>query len=475
MIHDLASKLIIDDSKFFSSSIAPTMKSNREETIVTIGFILITTVILCKSAEFKTIENEMGDSSLVPYQRNRTPLQQMIQISITNINGNAEEPFLMRVEDSTSELYRNAESIGILDSINRKMVLSKTNSRVIPDDPFMSLIAITPPSRQLVLKVLAAKQIRITIHITNGNVTKSFGMKAKTRSKEVYQKAVDIGIMDNCFQFSLRYQYGGYRVLIDDFHPSMHQQILLDCIDMKHPNELRFFVAPFPEGVLLYALFQDMAPNQDIPSWNYAQFCVRNPWHVLCASLSRRIEYEDGMHPKQVLPAATENIGHYANDIYVVNVPMWSGVLHLQHTPKSVRSMTLKGHSVRVNLQSLHFCMYLKELTLDFDEIIGFDIVALSGSSLEILRFPSHPGLQECRVDGVLELLTAMRGRGDIRLDKIDFGQAEIEQNVIWFNKGAGTYEYIHVVSTGTSKTAKSDGGEFGSNNSFSHCILSSP
>ena len=207
----------------------------------------------------------------------------------------------MRVEDSTSELYRNAESIGILDSINMKMVLSKTNSRVIPDDPFMNLMAITPPSRQLILKVFAAKQIRITIHITNGNVTKSFTMKAKIRTKDVYQKAVVIGIMDNCFQFLLRYQYGGYRILIDDFHPSMHQQILLDCIDMKHPNELRLFVAPLPEGVLLYALFQDMAPNQDIPSWKYAQFCVRNPWHVLCPSLSRRIEYEDDMHPKQVL------------------------------------------------------------------------------------------------------------------------------------------------------------------------------
>ena len=448
------------------------MKHPREDSMSSIAFIWIATAILCKCAGLETITDEIADYPPIPYQRTRTPLQQMIQISITNVNGNTKESFLMSADTSTSDLYRNAECIGILDPINMQMVLSESNGVVIPDDPCMSLLTITPPSRQLILKVLAAKQIRITIHITNGNVTKSFTMKAKTRSKEVYQKAVDIGIMDNYFQFSLRYQYGGYRVLSDDFHPSMHQQILLDCIDMKHPNELRLFVAPLPEGVLLYALFQDMAPNQDIPSWNYAQFCVRNPWHVICDSLSRRIEYEDDMDTVINSKMSSNNdVEDWANDIYVVNVPMWSGVLLLQHTPKSVRSMTLKGYSVRVNFQTLHFSS-LRELTLDFEEIVGFDIVALSGSSLEILRFPSNPGLQEYHVDGVLKLLTTMRGRGDIRLDKIDFGRAGTEQNVIWYNKEAKTYEYIHVVSSGP---PRSDGGEIGSNASFSHCILSSP
>ena len=78
--------------------------------------------------------------------------------------------------------------------------------------------------------------------------------------------------MDNHFQFSLRYRDDSERVLMYDFNPWTPQRRLLDCIDPKHPNGWDLIVLPFPEGVLLYAMFREMAPNQNIPSWNYALF-----------------------------------------------------------------------------------------------------------------------------------------------------------------------------------------------------------
>ena len=377
--------------------------------------------------------------------------QQRIRVRISR--GDKTESVLINPRAKASELYGKAESLGIFNDRNNTVLMEYSGS-IILDDPSTRLVDIlVPPSltnlmmlRPLILRVLAVKQIKITVHITNGDITESFKVNAATRTNEVYQKAEHIGLMENHFQFSLRYRYDPERVLMDDVNPATPQRRLLDCIDPKHPNELDLIVWPFPEGVLLYAMFREMAPNQDIPSWNYAVFCVRNPNHVLCSSLSRRIEYEDDMATVISKTSSNNDVEDWANSIYVVNVPTWSGVLHLENVPRSVRSMTLNGHCVKIDFAALRFTS-LTELTLDFDEIIGFNIMALSGSLLNILRFPSTDGLPSGYIDDVIRTLNTLRAHNEICLERMVFGRKEKGQKVFWYNPEENDYEYIRVDS----------------------------
>ena len=417
--------------------------------------LMVAVVIFRKDAEGGGIG--IADHPLIFYEANQTAYQkQMIRVRI--INGDEMVSFLMDSADTTAELYRSARSFGMLSPLN-DTVLWEYSGRIIPNGPSRQLPPIlTPPSlpslkmpRELILYVFAMDQIEITVHITNGDITKSFVVNAATKTDEIYQKAVDIGIMDNFYQFLLRYQYATDPTFVPVANHSTRAHTLLDSIDLSHPNELSLIVSPIPEGVLLYRMFQDMTPNQNIPSWNYAQFCIRNPWHVLCSSLSRRIQYEDNVHPevdltdiqesKQKVENQTEDS---FNDIDVLNVPTWSGILHLEHIPPSTRSMVLKGASVTLNFQTLRFSS-LKELTLDFDEIIGLDIGALSGSSLEVLRLPSHSGLPEEEVADTLAMLNSMRAQEQTQLGVIDFGGGWRKQRMIWYNPRNGDYDYFYI------------------------------
>ena len=392
--------------------------------------------VICQSAEQQN--NSIFHRLLCSYQTLQGPLKQRVRIRINN--GDKKVSFFVDSRSTAAELYRNAESIGMMNPM-RNAVLCDSNDRIIPDSsirlstilPAPSLVNLVIP-RQLILSVFEADQTEIIVHIINGDITRSFMVNAATQTHEVYQRAVNIGIMDNFYQFLLRFRYEPRRVLVQYTKPSAPSKIVLDYIDPNNPNELSLIVSPFPEGVLFFAMFRDMTPNQDIPSWNWAKFCFQNPWHGLCASLSRRIEYEEDMDDDVDSNSKSgDQDEDWANDIHVVNVPAWNGVLYLEHTPDSVRSMTLKGHSVRVNLESLRFSS-LKELTLDFEIIIGLDIKGLSGLTLEILRLPSHPGLPPEDVNHVLNLLTSMRAQGEMQLDKLEFGRPDTAQKIIWYD-----------------------------------------
>ena len=399
----------------------------------------------------------------ISQRSNRALLPHLLRILVDN--GEQQKSFLLNPEATTAELYRKAEATGIMDPIKLEFLTQviwdpdQTERRIIPDHPSIKLLSILEPSilpnlvrpRQLSLSVFAMEQIAIVVRITNGNVTKSFMANARTRTSEIYQRAVHIGIMDNFYQFLLRCQHDTNRMLIHDSNSSnsIHPPTIMDCMNPRNPNELRLIVSPFPDGVLLFAMFRYMSPNQNIPSWSWADFCARNPWHVLCSSLSRRIEYEDNVDYTDVAISNSLNlvpmnqVEDWANDIYVVNVPTWSGVIHLEHIPRSVRCMNVKGHSVSVDLRALRFSS-LRELTLNFEEVIGFDITALSGSPLEVLKLPSHRKLDEKEVDYIIDMLSMMRKMKKIRLETIVFG-GKTEQQIIWYSSKLKDYDYIHI------------------------------
>lgn len=379
-------------------------------------------------------------------------LRQKIRVIINN--GDERTSFFMNsgFATTTADLYERAEAIGMLHCDDKTVLLDYTG-RFVPDDPSMGLLDILPPlcpanlvmPRQLILNVLTMEQMDITVHITNGDITKSFLANAGTPTNEVYQVAMHIGILKNCHHFWLRRRYHGQAVLENGPNPT---PALWDFIDEENPDELHLIVSPIPEGVLLFRLLNGMAPNENVPSWNYAQFCSFNPWHPFCAKLSRRIEYEDNMDPLDVIrstPVLDNKAGDWANEINVVNVPSWSGALNLAAIPPSVRLMKVEGQFVSVNFKLLRFTS-LTELTLNFREVIGWDIAALSGSSLKVLRLPCYGGLPLESVDAYLELLTWMRAQDQIQLDKIYFGRIEGVRSMIYYNPETRNYTYFQEV-----------------------------
>lgn len=413
--------------------------------------LLVGVVLLCK-----TLNNEAAERNR-PFRRQLIPHRiawiqsprQQIRVRIRNANVTAD--FYMDSDATAAELYQKADVIGMM---NTNAVLLEHNGRIIRDDPSMKLLLIlSPPSlkemrtqRRLLLYPLAVDQIKITVVITNGDIAKSMVVNAGTRTNEVYEKALEIGILKNQYQSLLRCRSDRNRILENNCSPSSRPPTLLDYIDPTHPNKLNLIVTSIPEGMLLFKMFRDMAPNQNIPSWSWALFCNQNPWHNLCSYLSQRIQYEIGEQLGHKVASglmSRENVEDWANEIHVVNVPTWSGVLHVQYLPRSVRVMHLKGHSVGVDLTSLRFSS-LTELTLDFDTIIGgFNFETLSGSSLKVLRLPSYTGLKDGDVNNVLKTLAKMKRRGKIRLERIDFGHVRGEQSVIRYNARRRDYDYI--------------------------------
>ena len=388
---------------------------------------------------------------IIPHQTIQAPLQQMIRVRINN--GVETADFIMEPDATGAELYSSAECTGILDPMQRTVLLEH-NGRIILNDPSTKILSIVVPPHfpnlivpRMLIYAFDVEQIEVMVHITNGAVTKSFMANAGMRTSEVYQKALEIGIIQKNQLLRYRYRMEMDRVLENDISSSSDRRVLLDYIDPKNPNELRLIVSPIPEGVLLFAMFRDMTPNQDIPLWRWAQFCIQNPWHGLCLSLSRELEFESNVDQFIALeedPMSREETHVLANHLSIVNIPTWSGVLHLEHTPPSVRAMTLKGESVTVNLEKLQSSS-LTELTLDFKEIIGgFDFEALSGSSLKIVRLPSHAGLRDEDVDEVLEILASMRRQGEIRLERIEFGNATTDHNIIRYVPERQDYDYIN-------------------------------
>ena len=405
--------------------------------------IAIGAVMLCNSPN--------SVCHLIPHQPIQTPLQQMIRMRIDN--GVETADFIMEPDATGAELYSNAEFTGILEPLQRTVLL-EYNGRIILNRLSNRMRSIAAPPRfphlvvpRVLIYAFDVEQIEVMVHITDRAVTKSFMANAGMRTSEVYQKAVNIGIMQKHQLLRYRYRMEMDRVLENDISSSSDRRVLLDYIDPKNPNELRLIVSPIPEGVLLFAMFRDMTPNQDISLWNWAQFCIQNPWHGLCLSLSQRLEFESNGNQYAALemdPLSSTEVHVLANHISIVNIPTWSGVLHLEHTPPSVRAMTLKGESVRVNLEKLRLSS-LTELTLDFKEIIGgFDFEALSGSSLKTVRLPCHAGSRDADVDEVLEILATMRRQGEIRLERIEFGNTRTDHNIIQYIPELQDYDYIH-------------------------------
>ena len=419
--------------------------------------ICFVVVIICSSTEKKT-------SAIIklPFRRCRrmtSPLQ-IIRIRVNN--GDKMGLFSIRLDATIAELYSNARAAGVMDPLRSELLtqfIAKSNRyerRIIRDDASTKMMEILDlPSvtslvmpRQVILTVFAAEQIVMRIKITKGDITMSFRANAGTTTNAVYQKVMEMGMIDNHYQFALRLQNDPDRVLVYESNPVNPVPKLVNIIDPKNHSELRLIVSPIPEGVLLFAMFRDMAPNRHIPSWNYAQFCLRNPWHMLCSSLSRRIEYEDDQDADEPKWTLREEVEIWKNDIFVTNVPMWCGVLHLEHTPRSVRSMTLKGDSVTIDFQSLRYSL-LRELTLDFVEDIELNIAALFGLSLEILRLRSHSEFRLKMMSHVLEMLTTMRAQNESKLETIVLGRRETRQQIIWYNAEVKAFHHyeIHSVS----------------------------
>lgn len=402
---------------------------------MSLTLILIAIVVICNTVDSR-------DDIYDEYERPLIPHLPRERITILIHHGDEKKSFEMNPDEPTSKAYVCAANLLGIPGLGKDTVLLDDRGHIIPDDPKMWLLEALPEptaiERHFNLHVVAVDHIAIMVDITNGVDTESFVVNAGTRGIEVYQMAVDIGIMENHYQFMLQYPYERDRVtgvLPKIADPSIPGQALLYSIDPRNPTELRLSVSPAPEGMLLHAMFRDMTPNQDIPFWNYIQFCSINPWHVLCSSLTYNLP--------EVIAGDISPISNQRNmqcvELEMDSVPTWSGALRLEHTPKSVQILVLKGQSVKVDFESLRFTS-LRELTLDFEEVIGLNPVALSGSSLKVLRLSSRVVLSGLKVDGLLDTLAGMRARGEIELDCICFGRTKAEQKVIRYNSMAKEY-----------------------------------
>ena len=405
------------------------MDHNPVRLVVSVALILIAVVPTSKSAAGEVVPYR----PLIPYDAQS---QQIFRIRINK--GDQMVTFIMNLDSTIAGLYEKAQSFQVLRPLNNT-VFKGDNGRLVRNDPSTRLLKTLSRESlanqvmpiQLNLTVFAVEQIEVTVHITNGDDAISFIVNASTRTHEVYQRAVDCGIMKDFHQFWLQFRYIGDKALFNDAHPSAIPQKLLKSIDPWNPHELCLVVSPVPEGVLLFAMFRDMAPNQGIPWWDFAQFCFYNPWNVFCASLSR------------------DGFGHWTNQAGIhltVSIRNWRGELHLACIPPSVRSMTLTGQSIKVTFQSLRFTS-LKVLSLDFEEIKGFQIAALKGSILEILRVPTYSGMQDQDTENVLKALTVMRENDQIRLERIHFGRMEGAQRIIRYNAEVKEYCYFEEVN----------------------------
>ena len=379
-----------------------------------------------------------------------TSIPQRIQVRIKN--GQNIESFSFRADSSAAALYRTAETLGIIEQWGN-MALCDSNGFVLLDDRSVTLCSILPPPTSradqsvLDLVVHSHERISITVIITNGNRTKKFRVNASTRSSEVYARAVKIGIMDNYYQFLLRWKDNDRadRVLIPDDDTSVP---ITPLIDLMYSNltELELSVVPLPEGLLFFSSFKDMAPNQEIPSWNLALFCHQNPWHVHCSNLLRIMEYDDNVDAADINKTISrsdhsDNVSEeWSHGHYTLHVPSWSGILHLEYVPRCIHSLSLKGKSVRVALEAAQFSSLI-ELTLDFNNIIGIDFAALSRTSLQILRLPSHSGFNVKELGRVLERLNAMRKQHDKipQLKRIELG---LRRQIV-YDSYAEQYRYI--------------------------------
>lgn len=409
---------------------------------MSITVILIATTMLTQGAE--AVRSPLSYCRRIPYERIQTPSKEMIRVRINN--GNKTETFLTNPNTTATELYQDAESLGITDPMKINVLWDYRGS-IIPNNSSLRILDIVSrgfPSlpnsnmpRELILYVFAPKQIEITIHITNGDITQTLVVNAGTRTRAVHRRAIRLGILKNTFQFMLKYRHEKGRVLPHYANTSAPGQTMLHCVDPQKPRELNLIVSRIPEGALLFAMLEGMRPNDDIPSWKYALFCIQNPWHRLCSSLSRMSEYHDSSKEQS---NGERTIQDFTNGIYVVDVSNWSGTLHLGHVPRSVRSMVLKGKSVRVNFETLRFS-FLKELTLDFDEVIGLDIEALSGSTLEVLRLSSDWGIQKENDGNILDMLNAKRAHNEIRLEMIHFDRSKRDQQIIWYDSTFSKYK----------------------------------
>lgn len=391
-----------------------------------LGFTISCAFVLCHAADQNG--NEAGDivhRPLIPYE---AQLHDMVKIQI--VDGNKMVSFFMRRDSTTAGVYRKAQSFGILRHLNN-IVLKADNGPLIPNDSAITLLPTLVPEspanqvmpHQLNLTVFAVEQIEISVQIINGEQAAIFFLSAANRPKDVYERAVELGIMNNGHQFWLSYINQG-KVLYNDNNPSYPEKALLDCIDPWNPHELSLIVTPIPEGLLLYQLFRQMTPNYQIHWWNYAKFCREQPWHVQCSRISA-----NGV-PVPVLK---------------VDVPSWGGNINLENTPPSIRSMILRGQSVEVDFGALRFTS-LNELTLDFREISGWDITGLSGSSLKVLRYPCYSGIQDDHVDYYLKTLTTLRAQNKIQLDSIYYAPIGSTQCMIQYDPVTKSYDYFEQV-----------------------------
>ena len=381
-------------------------------------------------------------TQLIPNQKIQTPLQRIISVQIKN--GDKKSSFMLNRDATTYELYRKAESLGIIEP-TRDTILWEDSGRVIIDDSSMMLLLLLPPSpnpripQQAMLSVFNVDQIMLTVHIINGLKTWSFTTHCGMSASEVYHQAIQMGIMDNADQFELQYDNDRILGLYSDPPP-----ILLNAIDPFHPHSLTLYVSPVPEGFLLFAMFRDMTPYQDLPFWKYAQFCRDNQWHELCSSLSGMKEYNRDYNGcpdanKSVITHLDEGTGQWVHHIHVDNVPSLSGQLHLKYVPQTVRSLTVRGMSVSVQINELRQSS-LKELEFGFQKVVGINVPALirlTEAPLEILRLPTSK-LWEGAVAKLLEMLTHSRAIGLIQLELIEFSGGKR----IYYDSDNKTYLY---------------------------------
>ena len=160
--------------------------------IMSLTLILIAIVVICNTVDSR-------DDIYDEYERPLIPHLPRERITILIHHGDEKKSFEMNLDQPMSKVYVCAANLLGMPGLGKDAVLLDDMGHIIPDDPKMWLLeALLEPTaieRHFNLHVVAVDHIAIMVDITNGVDTESFVVNAGTRGIEVYQMAVDIGIM----------------------------------------------------------------------------------------------------------------------------------------------------------------------------------------------------------------------------------------------------------------------------------------
>ena len=336
-----------------------------------LGFAIVVIFAFCTSTDGVA-------SPVIPYHGTNDQMSKKDMIEIRIFNQHREASFMIAPNATTLEMYKMAESIGILDPFLLNFGQNKGANEWLVDEEIGKLIRcdgdiqlqdIVPPAligesevgfiairehkRGIKLQVVRTSNLQVAVHITNGERTEVMLAKATWSTYLIYCQALHTKIMDNIFQFTLCHETNPHqRLSAIPNHQTLEQHLDVDC-----PLELRLKVEQIPGLTLKDWAFRKMLPKQGLSFWREAPI--------------------------------SDHFRYGKESQITAKVEGWTGKLDLKFLPPKIKSLVVKGRYVIVDFKHLKFTS-LKELVLDFQSIQCIDWFCVRESQLEILLMPTQ-------------------------------------------------------------------------------------